>query len=307
MQYWHANTYEDPVFGMFYEDICRAAAGGILPPEFATPEDMQRVWNSLPGASCFMSKGAGIRLSRWWSWHDRQEEVQYCWRGLVVLGLERVWWPNIWETPIERLGRAPPVDNGADEVTAPMEVAGQEELMSVKVANDKIEQSGGRTRRTRSTSHARCSGMSLSAGLAGGCDTSMQTAKSFDSTLELALASIGRECNMTLRDTARQIFTPSVLVDLCFTIGFDDPNLVSDDALLAEKLFWYTISLIGSQLTFLTLRSDSLPWISAALLDADKVKRGAALARLKRLWGLLCEYESRSGDHCVQSFLGGLL
>lgn len=71
----------------------------------------------------------------------------------------------------------------------------------------------------------------------------MQTAKPFDVTLEFALANIGREYNMTLRDTARQIFTPSVLADLCFPIGFDDPNLVSDEALLAEKRFWYTISL----------------------------------------------------------------
>lgn len=59
---WHANTNEGPVLGMFHGGICDAAAGGIPPPGFATPEDMQRVWKSLPGASCFMSKGVRIRL-----------------------------------------------------------------------------------------------------------------------------------------------------------------------------------------------------------------------------------------------------
>lgn len=303
---------------MFYEGICRDS-DGTLPPDFATPDHMRRTWNELPGAACFKSKGTRVRLSRWWSWFDRAREVVLCWHiyalALVVLGIQRGWWPNVWETPFEKQGGAAPIDDGVEEILGD-QAGGEDEPRSVKAIDERIAQ---KRQDTANTLHFACQVfandyvrrlarmcMCVQVPARARVGEDMITAKTMAGTLELALDNGMRKYNDMLRSTVAQMCNSKVMVEVGFALepGDSDP---ADDAMLAEKMFWYTLSLVGAFLTWLPLRSDSFPWAFALLLHCDNKVKVSALARFRKVWELLCDYESEVGNGLVNSTLDGML
>lgn len=132
-------------------------------------------------------------------------------------------------------------------------------------------------------------------------------AKTVEGTLSLALANCAREWNKTLVDIAMVMTDPGVLVDLAFGVDPEETNAQADDTLLAEKMFWLTLNLLGAYLSWLPLRSDTLPWMFSALPHPDASVRQGTLARLQRLWGLLNLYEERRGEEQVASLLEGMI
>ena len=321
LRYHKCSNPECPLFAMFYEGICRDKHGA-LPPDFASAGHMEVIWKSLPKAQCFLSKGTRVRLSRWWSWHDRQGEVQQLWHtialGLVVVGIEKDWWPNVFESPYLKMRSSPPVDPGVDKVElSAADIEGEELPRSVKAVSEMID---NKRQDCANTLHFACNifandyirrlsramwHIELPRRTYGG--ETMKQVKTLEGYLEFSLANVSRDNNVVLVEMAGKIHKGTVLVDLCFAQQCDSQHELADEALLANKMFWVSMSLLGSYLTWLPFRSDSLPWMCAGLLSPSAGKRQACLKRLKKLWETLLLYEQRIGNADVSAILDGLM
>ena len=94
------------IFAHLYSDICHDL-DVLSEPGFGTADHMSSVWKRLESLLCSAGKGEICKISRWWSWEARAEQlvpgnggIHCLYMLLIWVGYRKGWWATYDKCPL---------------------------------------------------------------------------------------------------------------------------------------------------------------------------------------------------------------